>query len=76
MHHEKEPEETTAIIVPESPSFTPLSKEQIAQKMGLDILTVEMILDNFFLTLDDDMAKLQHTIDVEDDEGIVKMSLP
>ena len=74
LHHEKEPEEATSPIPLEAPSLTPLNKEHIAQKMGLDTLTVEMILDNFFLTLDDDMAKLNHAISREDDEGIVKMA--
>lgn len=76
LNQEREPEEVevATILEASSPSFTPVSKEQIAQKMGLDRLTVEMILDNFFLTLEDDMAKLQYAIDTEDDEGIVKMA--
>ncbi len=47
-----------------------ISKEDIAEKMGLDVMTVEMILDNFFLTLEDDLSALEEACASNDAEAI------
>jgi len=47
-----------------------ISKESIAAKMGLDVVTVEMILDNFFLTLEDDLVALEEACASLDAETI------
>jgi len=47
-----------------------LDKEGIAQKMGLDTMTVEMILDNFFLTLEDDLHTLEEACASKNAEAI------
>ena len=50
------------------------TKESIALKMGLDILTVEMILDNFFLTLEDDLQKLEIAHKNQDEQTVKTMA--
>jgi len=47
-----------------------IDKEGIAEKMGLDVTTVEMILDNFFLTLEDDLSALEEACASNDAEAI------
>lgn len=47
-----------------------IDKEHIAEKMGLDIVTVEMILDNFFLTLEDDLVALEEACASNNPEAI------
>ena len=49
-----------------------IDKVAIATKMGLDIVTLEMILDNFFLTLEDDLAKLENACSTGNSEEIFK----
>jgi len=49
-----------------------IDKEKIAQKMGLDAITLEMILDNFFLTLEDDLVKLENACHTKNAEEIFK----
>ena len=50
----------------------PYDKERIAQLMSLDTLTLEMILDNFFLTLEDDIQALSNAIEVAESEAITQ----
>lgn len=47
-----------------------LDKAAIAEKMGLDVVTVEMILDNFFLTLEDDLVALENACKEQNAEAI------
>jgi PAS domain S-box-containing protein len=42
----------------------------IKERLSLDELTIDMLLDNFFLTLDDDLEKLQNAITLKDCEAI------
>ena len=42
--------------------------------MGLDEEIVDMLLDNFFLTLDNDLKKIQDAIDSKNSESIVQSS--
>ena len=46
-----------------------ISREMIAHKMSLDNVTVDMILDNFFLTLDEDLTKLETALQLHDQEA-------
>ena len=64
--------EHEGVIVSEPLSIP--TKESIALKMGLDILTVEMILDNFFLTLEDDLQKLEIAHKNQDEQTVKTMA--
>ena len=64
--------EHEGVIVSEPLSIP--TKESIALKMGLDILTVEMILDNFFLTLEDDLQKLETAHKSQDEQTVKTMA--
>jgi PAS domain S-box-containing protein len=47
-------------------------KNIIKERLLLDESTIDMLLDNFFLTLDDDLEKLQRAITLKDCEDISK----
>jgi CheY-like chemotaxis protein len=47
-------------------------KNKTIERLGLDEDTVDMLLDNFFLTLDNDLQKLQVAIDSKNSEEISK----
>lgn len=47
-------------------------KSDAMKQLGLDELTVDMLLDNFFLTLDDDLNKLKKAVDSKDCDAIYK----
>lgn len=47
-------------------------KEDVMAQLGLDELTVDMLLDNFFLTLDNDLLKLEKAIESKDKESIIQ----
>ena len=44
------------------------------KQLSLDESTVDMLLDNLFLTLDNDLKNLQEAIDEKNSEKIVKFS--
>lgn len=48
------------------------SKNDAINQLGLDEITIDMLLDNFFLTLDNDMKNLQDAIDSKDSDKIVQ----
>ena len=50
------------------------SKNIIKERLFLDDLTIDMLLDNFFLTLDNDLEKLQKAIDSKNCDEISKMA--
>jgi PAS domain S-box-containing protein len=50
------------------------SKNIIKERLLLDDLTIDMLLDNFFLTLDNDLDKLQNFIDLKDCNEISKIA--
>ncbi len=47
------------------------NKNDAINQLGLDEITIDMLLDNFFLTLDNDVKNLQDAIDLKDSEKIV-----
>ena len=47
-------------------------KEDAILQLGLDELTVDMLLDNFFLTLDIDLLNLEKAIESKDKEKVVQ----
>ena len=47
-------------------------KNKTIERLGLDEDTVDMLLDNFFLTLDSDLQKLQVAINSKNGEDISK----
>ena len=49
-------------------------KNLIIERLGLDESTVNMLLDNFFLTLDGDLNKLQNSIDIKDSDKILEIA--
>lgn len=49
-------------------------KNTIIERLGLDESTVDMLLDNFFLTLDSDLTKLQNSIDSKDSSKILEIA--
>lgn len=49
-----------------------IDKKIIAEKMGLDDITLDMILNNFFLTLSDDLSKLESACELGDTAEIFK----
>ena len=49
-----------------------LDFDSIGQKMGLDAMTVEMIFNNFFLTLEDDLEDLEKACVSKDPEAITQ----
>jgi len=55
----------------EAPKF---DKKIIQERLTLDESTVDMLLDNFFLTLDDDLEKLQKQINMKDCNEISKIA--
>jgi signal transduction histidine kinase/AmiR/NasT family two-component response regulator/HPt (histidine-containing phosphotransfer) domain-containing protein len=50
------------------------NKNDVINQLGLDEITIDMLLDNFFLTLDSDIKKLQDAIDLKDSDKIVQAS--
>lgn len=71
-------ESSSVLIVKEKKSseekvqFAPFNKSDAMKQLGLDEMTVDMLIDNFFLTLDDDLVKLQGAIDSKDCDAIYK----
>jgi len=47
------------------------NKNDAINQLGLDEITIDMLLDNFFLTLENDVKNLQDAIDSKDSEKIV-----
>lgn len=47
------------------------SKQDVITQLGLDELTVDMLLDNFFLTLEEDLKKLHQAIESNESQAIV-----
>jgi response regulator RpfG family c-di-GMP phosphodiesterase len=50
------------------------NKQDAMKQLSLDESTVDMLLDNLFLTLDNDLKNLQEAIDEKNSEKIVKFS--
>lgn len=50
------------------------NKQDAMKQLSLDESTVDMLLDNLFLTLDNDLKNLQDAIDEKNSEKIVKFS--
>lgn len=50
------------------------NKQDAMKQLSLDESTVDMLLDNLFLTLDNDLKNLQDAIDEKNSEQIVKFS--
>jgi PAS domain S-box-containing protein len=48
------------------------NKNNTIERLGLDEDTVDMLMDNFFLTLDSDLQKLKDAIDSKNSDGISK----
>ena len=63
---EKEPE-----ISSNSLFLSTFDKNDAITQLGLDESTVDMLLDNFFLTLDIDLQNIQNAIDEKDSNKIV-----
>jgi signal transduction histidine kinase/CheY-like chemotaxis protein len=51
---------------------TSFNKNDAITQLGLDEEIVDMLLDNFFLTLDNDLKKIQDAIDSKNSESIVQ----
>ena len=51
---------------------TSFNKHDAITQLGLDEEIVDMLLDNFFLTLDNDLKKIQDAIDSKNSESIVQ----
>ncbi len=51
-------------------SFEVYRKSDAMKQLGLNESTVDMLLESFFLTLDDDLNRLQSTIDAKDANAI------
>lgn len=49
-------------------------KNNTIERLGLDEDTVDMLIDNFFLTLDSDLQKLQKAIDSKNSDDISKVA--
>ena len=45
-------------------------KTDAINQLGLDEITIDMLLDNFFLTLDSDINNIQEAIDLKDSNKI------
>ena len=52
--------------------ITTFNKNDAINQLGLDEEIVDMLLDNFFLTLDNDLKKIQDAIDSKNSENIVQ----
>ena len=52
--------------------ITTFNKNDAITQLGLDEEIVDMLLDNFFLTLDNDLKKIQDAIDSKNSESIVQ----
>ena len=50
-------------------AFT-FNKDDAINQLGLDEITIDMLLDNFFLTLDSDINNIQEAIDLKDSNKI------
>jgi len=50
--------------------FEVYKKSDVMKQLGLNESTVDMLLESFFLTLDDDLSRLQSTIDAKDANAI------
>jgi PAS domain S-box-containing protein len=55
----------------EAPIEVNYKKSDAMKQLGLDELTVDMLIDNFFLTLDDDIKNLDKAIDSKDSSKIM-----
>lgn len=53
-----------------SESFEVYDKNDAIKQLGLDESTVDMLLDSFFLTLEDDLERLQNAIEAKDANAI------
>ena len=51
---------------------TSFNKNDAINQLGLDEEIIDMLLDNFFLTLDNDLKKIQDAIDSKNSENIVQ----
>ena len=57
-----------------SKQISKYNKQDAMKQLSLDESTVDMLLDNLFLTLDNDLKNLQEAIDEKNSEKIVKFS--
>ncbi len=57
-------------VVKENIQSAIYNKQEAVEQLGLDESTVDMLLDNFFLTLEGDLKKLQTAIDEKNSEKI------
>ena len=64
--------ENTQIIEEKKAKTVKFNKNTTIERLGLDEDTVDMLIDNFFLTLDSDLQKLQSAYDSKDNETISK----
>ena len=58
----------------ENKQISKYNKQDAMKQLSLDESTVDMLLDNLFLTLDNDLKNLQEAIDEKNSEKIVKFS--
>ena len=58
----------------ETKKISKFNKQDAIKQLSLDESTVDMLLDNLFLTLDNDLKNLQDAIDEKNSEKIVKFS--
>ena len=58
----------------ENKQISKFNKQDAMKQLSLDESTVDMLLDNLFLTLDSDIENLQEAIDEKNSEKIVKFS--
>lgn len=62
--------ENKNIEIIENKIFVNYNKNDAVNQLGLDELTIDMLLDNFFLTLDKDLKNIQDAIDSKDSKKI------
>ena len=68
----KELEIKEEFIKEKEPIIVSYDKNDAINQLGLDELTVDMLLDNFFLTLENDLKNIQDAIDSKNSESIVQ----
>ena len=66
--------ESNKIVNVEKEKIVKFDKNKTITRLGLNEDTIDMLLDNFFLTLDSDVQKLQAAINSENSEEISKVA--
>jgi len=65
-HHESKESGDTLNVAEE------YKKSDAMKQLGLDAMTIDMLLDNFFLTLEEDLAKLKTALDSKECDAVYK----